>query len=355
MLAPDELNRHSVPLSRKIMEAQKIDLIGVGSPIVDTLARVDDAFIDSIVGEKGGMVLVEADELGELLARLPLPLEESPGGAAGNTTFAAARLGLRTAFLCKVGRDVPGQFYLERFASMGGDTSRFLESELPNGQCLSLVTPDGARTMRTCLGAAATLAPEEVTQAAFEGCRHAHIEGYLLFNPELMQAVLDAAKGAGCTISLDLGSFEVVQAAGDRLEAILREYVDIVFANEDEAATLLGGGHTFATLATRLGQFCPIGALKVGAEGAIICDQEGVLHPIAAFPVAQAIDTTGAGDLWAAGFLYGWLRGMDLPTCGHFGSFIGAEVVQVMGTVLPEDRWGEVLAEFHSSRHVTQR
>jgi sugar/nucleoside kinase (ribokinase family) len=328
------------------MSDPSIDLVGVGSPIVDTLVRVDESFLASVPGEKGGMVLVEAETIAEILARLTPPFEESPGGAAGNTTFAAARLGLRTAFVGKVGDDVPGRFYLDRFAALGGDPSRFVRGQGPNGRCLSLVTPDGARTLRTHLGVAATLRPEEVTPAAFAGCRHAHIEGYLLFNDALMQAVLEAARAAGCTLSLDLGSFEVVRAAGKRLEHILREFIEIVFANEDEAAALLGEGHSHATLATRLGEYCPIAALKLGAEGAILSDREGILHPIAAFPVANVVDTTGAGDLWAAGFLYGWLKGRDLATCGHYGSFIGAEVVQVMGTVLPDDRWSDIFADF---------
>lgn len=330
------------------MDDQTIDLIGVGSPIVDTLARVDESFLDTVRGEKGGMVLVGAEEMGEMLSRLPSPPEEAPGGAAGNTTFGAARLGLRTAFLGKVGNDVAGHFYTERFESLGGDGSRLIRGTGPNGRCLSLITPDGARTMRTNLGAAATLRPEEITVEAFAGCRHAHIEGYLLFNDALMQAVLDAAKSAGCTISLDLGSFEVVRAAGKRLEHILREYVEIVFANEDEAATLLGGAGDHAAMAHELARFCPIAALKVGSAGALIVGRDDILHPIAAFPVPEVIDTTGAGDLWAAGFLFGWLRGKDLATCGHFGSFLGAEVVQVLGTVLPEDRWAESLAEFHT-------
>lgn len=323
------------------MKKTTIDLVGVGSPIVDSLVRIDDSFISSIDGQKGGMVLVGPEEMAQLLARLPDEIEESPGGSAGNTTFAAAHLGLKTALIGKVGSDAAGDFFTERFASLGGDVSRLLRGDAPNGRCLSLITPDGARTMRTHLGAAATLSPDEITAAAFAGCRHAHIEGFLLFNDELMQAVLDAAKVAGCTISLDLASFEVVRASHKRLDHILREYVDIVFANEDEAAALLGGETNHAKMAMRLSEYCPIAALKVGAAGAIIVDSEKILHPIAAFPVANAIDTTGAGDYWAAGFLSGWLRGKDLPTCGHYGSFLGAEVVQVVGTVLPPDRWVE--------------
>ncbi|MFP4541106.1 MAG: adenosine kinase [Opitutales bacterium] len=328
------------------MNEASIDLIGVGSPLVDLLARVEDSFLATIEGEKGGMVLVGSDELGAILARVPGRIEETPGGAASNTTFASARLGLHTAFVGKVGNDPLSAYFAESFARAGGDSSRLIHGDVANGQCLSLITPDGARTMRTHLGAAATLDPAEITPEAFRGARHAHIEGYLLFNDSLMQAVLEAAKAAGCTVSLDLGSFEVVRAAGERLRGILRDHVDIVFANEDEAAALLGYEDDFEAMARALAGYCPLAALKMGARGSLVASREGALARIAPVPAAEVIDTTAAGDFWAAGFLSGWLRGKDLATCGHYGSFVAAEVVQVVGTVLPASRWPVIEAEF---------
>lgn len=326
-----------------------IDLIGVGSPIMDALAKIDEAFLSTVDGEKGGMVLVDGEEMASLLKSVPSVLEEAPGGAAGNTAFAVARLGLRTAFLGKVGNDAPADLFTARFASVGGDGGRLIRAEMANARCLSLITPDGARTMRTYLGAAATLLPEEISPEAFEGCRHAHIEGYLLFNDDLMQAILDAASKAQCTISLDLGSFEVVRACRGRLQGILREYVDIVLANEEEAAALIGADMGHAEMAGALGAYCPIAVLKVGAEGALIHDEKGILHGVAPVPVSEVVDTTAAGDLWAAGFLYSWLRGRDLATSGRHGSFLAAEVVQLVGTILPVDRWAEVVAELDAS------
>jgi|TARA_B110000495_G_scaffold190934_1_gene193563 sugar/nucleoside kinase (ribokinase family) len=330
-------------------KTHSIDLIGVGSPIVDSLAKIDEAFLSGVDGEKGGMVLVDEGEMATLLKQVTCALEEAPGGAAGNTAFAVARLGLRTAFLGKVGNDASAQLYSGRFASVGGDGSRLIHGDMANGRCLSLITPDGARTMRTYLGAAATLRPDEITPAAFEGCRHAHIEGYLLFNDDLMQAILDAASQAQCTISLDLGSFEVVRACRGRLEGILREYVDIVLANEEEAAALIGEDMGHTEMAEALGGYCPISVLKVGAEGALIHDEQKVLHRIAPVPASKVVDTTAAGDLWAAGFLHSWLKGRDLATCGHHGSFLAAEVVQLVGTILPIDRWVEVVAELDAA------
>ena len=210
-------------------------IIGVGSPILDTVMQVDESFIEQISGAKGGMVYVETDTIENLLGKAPNEAIKSPGGSAGNTLFALARMGNKAAFIGKTGNCKNGIFYRKSFEALGGDSTRFKIGSVPNGQCLSLVTPDGERTLRTHLGAAMTLLPEEISASDFDGYEHAHIEGYLLFNEALMRSVLDAAKEAGCTISLDLASFEVVQASKAILKQILKEYVDIVFANEEEA------------------------------------------------------------------------------------------------------------------------
>lgn len=320
------------------------ELVGVGNPIIDVLAQVPDSFLKEVGGEKGGMVLTDAESLGRWMATIPEPFTEAPGGSAGNTIFAAARLGLHTTFIGKTGNDAGGVFYRERLQALGGDASRFKTGDVPNGRCLSLITPDSQRTMRTNLGAAATLAPEEITTADFIGCGHAHIEGYLLFNPALMDAVLRAAKEAGCTISLDLASFEVVKAARDSLGHILREYVDLVFANEDEAAAFLGKASPEGDMAVDLASYCDLAVVKGGARGAWLARGTEVLHA-PAIPGIQAIDTTGAGDYWAAGFLTGWLRGKPLETCSAWGARLGAEIVKVIGAELPEATWEQILKD----------
>lgn len=322
------------------------DLVGVGNPIIDVLAQVPESFLKEIGGEKGGMVLTDAESIAHWMAALPQPFTEAPGGSAGNTLFAAARLGLRTTFIGKTGNDSGGAFYRERLEALGGDASRFKDGQVPNGRCLSLITPDSQRTMRTDLGAAATLTPEEIKPVDFVGCRHAHIEGYLLFNPDLMTAVLRAAREADCTISLDLASFEVVQAAADILPDLLRDYVDLVFANEDEAAAYTGQPRDdLARLAGLLGDSCDLAVVKGGAEGAWLARRgDGITHA-PAVPGIRPIDTTGAGDYWAAGFLTGWLRGKPLDTCAAWGARLGAEIVQVIGAELPEENWQRLLKE----------
>ena len=319
-------------------------VIGVGSPIVDRLAQVSEAFVASIDGAKGGMELVDHDTLAGLIGRVDAEVLRAPGGSAANTTYALAKLGLPAAFLGKIGDDEDGRYYLEAFGAAGGDCARFRRTVDRNTACcLSLVTPDSERTMRTDLGAALLLDPAEIGPDDFAGCAHAHVEGYLLFNRPLTEAVLEAARRAGCTISLDLGSFEVVRAAADVLPALLDEYVDAVFANEDEARAYLGGDDPAQAL-DALGERCGTVAVKLGARGALLL-RAGETARVDAVPADPVVDTTGAGDCWAAGFLYGWLHGWPLDACGRLGSVLGAETVCHLGALPPEPSWDRIRAE----------
>lgn len=327
------------------------DLIGVGSPIMDLLAHVPDAFLSTIKGAKGGMVLVDSEEMETLVSRLEQHPATVAGGSAGNTAVSAARLGLRTTFLGKLGNDATARAYKENFAHAGGDVTRFKYADLANARCVSLVTPDGQRTMRTCLGAAMTLHDDEITPLDFHDCRHAHIEGYLLFNRDLANAVITSARSAGCTISIDLASFEVVNAARDWILAQLDHGIDIVFANEDEIQALFPGlGHNYAAHAKRLAEFGGIAAVKIGKDGAWIA-RGTELHRITPVPAPRVEDTTGAGDAWAAGFLYGHLRGWSLPAAGSLGSRLGSECVRHLGPAIPDAVWPSLHTEVARLRH----
>lgn len=311
---------------------------------MDILAHVEDSFLKQhVAGEKGGMVLVDDADIVALLHRIGDRVAMMPGGAAANTTLGATKLGLRTAYLGKIGGDVTAEHYLANFTAAGGDASRFKRATLPNGRCLSMVTPDGQRTMRTHLGAAMTLHPDEVTLADFRGCRHAHIEGYLLFNPALADKVMATARAAGCTISLDLASFEVVNVARDWIFQQLREGVHIVFANEDEAKALFQQERDYETYARDLAQFGGIAAVKMGKDGAWVASGSD-LHRVFPVSVERVVDTTGAGDAWAAGFLYGHLRGKSLAVAGAIGSMMGAETVQHLGASIPDVHWPRLRA-----------
>lgn len=315
----------------------KFDLIGVGSPIMDLLARVPDAFLQSNVsGDKGGMVLVDHDEMERIIGLLDGEPAYATGGSAANATYNAARLGLRTTFLGKLGQDNLARVYRQAFETAGVDPTRFKTGALANARCLALVTPDAQRTLRTCLGAAMTLAPAEIAVTDFTDCRHAHIEGYLVFNRALADAVLASARAAGCTTSLDLSSFEVVHASRDWLFSQFRRGIDIVFANEDEIRAVFQDDKSdYGTLARKLSDLGVLAAVKVGKEGAWIA-RDGALHRIDPIAVADVVDTNGAGDAWAAGFLFGFLRGWPLPACGALASLMGSETVMHMGPIIPD-------------------
>jgi len=323
----------------------KRKIIGVGSPIVDAIAQIEESFLhENVQGAKGGMELVDAEGIANLLAHIDHPPAESPGGSAGNTLFALAKMGIASAFLGKIGNDAIGAFYRERFEELGGDPARFKVGDVPNGRCVSLVTPDGERTMRTDLGAAMTLSPDEIDVPDFEGCTHAHLEGYLLFNRDLMFKVIHSAKKAGCRISLDLASFEVVDAARDILPDLLRDYVDIVFANEEEAEAFTGKKGDHAEMARELAQYCDIAVVKVGADGSFVA-QGDAIHRVDALKVDTVVDTTGAGDLWAAGFLFGLLSDRPLDECARIGSLLGATVVQRDGSMIEDSAWEKIMRE----------
>lgn len=330
------------------MSQSTFELLGIGNPIMDLLAHVDDAFLRAhVAGDKGGMVLVDDHDIGALVARIATQLAVTPGGSAANAVLGATKLGLRTTFLGKIGGDVTAADYHRNFTAAGGDGSRFKRAMLPNGRCLSLVTPDGQRTMRTHLGAAMTLSPDEIIPADFAGVKHAHIEGYLLFNPALAEKVAATARAAGCTISLELSSFEVVNVARDWILAQLKQGVDIVFANEDEARALFRHDAAYEAYARELAGYGGIACVKIGKDGAWVARGEE-LHRIAPVKVARVTDTTGAGDAWAGGFLYGHLRGYSLPAAGALGSALGAECVQHLGPAIPEMHWPRLRALAHS-------
>lgn len=324
------------------------DLIGVGAPIMDLVASVSENFLTHVRGEKGGMVIVEADEMAQMVAKLPTAPGLTPGGSAANTIFNATRLGLRTAFVGKLGGDELARTYRARFAAAGVNTDRFKQGDLPNARCLILTTPDAQRTMRTLLGAVMSFSPEEVRPADFAGARHVHIEGYVVFNQALANAIVDAARAAGCSVGLSLASFEVVGASRDWLLGQLRLGLDPVFANEDEARALFPDlpartPDDYAAHARRLAGFGGTAAITLGKDGAWIA-RGNELHRIAPHAVADAIDSNGAGDAWAAGFLSAYLRGQPLTTCGAIASLVGAETVRHHGPIIPDAHWAEVAA-----------
>ncbi|MEA2012682.1 MAG: adenosine kinase [Verrucomicrobiota bacterium] len=319
------------------MTTRIIDFMGVGSPIIDSLAYISDDFLKTVKGAKGGMELVNSKKMKDIIESLPQKADQAPGGSSANTIIGLANLNTRVSFLGKLGMDVSGEFYKEMFKSIGGRTEQFkFSEEEPSGSCISLITPDSERTMRTNLGAAMTLSPDEISVNDFVDCKHVHVEGYLLFNRDLILKVLKSAKVAECTISLDLASFEVVEASKEILPELLEKYVDIVFSNEEEAAAFVSSKDSYLAL-DKLSKLCDIAVVKLGKKGAIL--KRGDEKTSVKAHVMKPVDTTGAGDLWATGFLYGLLNKCSLETCGKMASITSAEVVLVTGGSIPKKTW----------------
>lgn len=320
------------------MSEYKFDLIAAGSPIMDSLINVSEEFVAGIDGGKGGMELVDSAYIENLIAKAGVTVTSAPGGSAANSIFAASNLGLKTAIIGKVGNDDVSVDYQEQYLDINGSTELFKRSNSPHGHCLSLITPDKQRTMRTSLGAAMELSIDDVSVADFENVKVAHLEGYMLYNRDLIFHVLECAKQAGCIISLDLSAHEVVNASADVLKEIIEKYVDVVFANEDEAAAFTGIESDYEAMAKYLSKLCEVAVVKMGADGCFVADENSITK-VDAFEVETVVDTTGAGDAFAGGFLYGLIQGWSLDHSAVLASLLGAEVVQVIGAKIPEESW----------------
>ncbi len=312
------------------------NILGVGAALMDLLAHVDDSFLATTGGSKGGMTLVDPQVQKELLARLPVQASEAPGGSACNTLVGLARLGTHARFLGRRGADARGDRLETALVAAGLDLALVRGPE-DNGCVLSCVTPDAQRTMFTSLGAAAAFGPGEIDESRFEDVGLVYIEGYLLFNAPLFDRLLDIAARRGIPVALDCGSFEVVGIFRERLHELLgARAISILLANEDESKALTGTDPEPSL--EWISQHVDIAAVKLGARGALLA-QGGKRAIVQAVPVARVVDTTGAGDLWAAGFLAGLDRGLDLAAAGHLAAGVAAEAIQVLGAQIPQDGW----------------
>lgn len=312
-------------------------VVGVGAALMDLLVEEDDHFVTRMGSEKGGMTLVELNSIEHALSGTRAQLKTVPGGSACNTMVGIGNLGGRARMIGRLGADELGKAFLEGLRKAGVD-HRIRPSEMATGRVLSVVTPDAQRTMFTYLGASSQLGPDDITFEDVSDAGMVYLEGYLLFNRPVVEKIIDLAKRAKAKIVLDLGSYQVVEICRDFLDQILTDSVDIVLANEDEAKAYTGMGESESLdiLAEKVGT----AVVKVGKKG-VLLGRGAARHQVDAHLV-RAIDTTGAGDLWAAGFLFGLTQGLDLEASARLGCKVGSEVVQVMGAVIPEEGWKRV-------------
>jgi sugar/nucleoside kinase (ribokinase family) len=314
-------------------------IVGVGSALVDILTHEDDAFLSESGAVKGGMVYVDREHIEQALARATGKPAIVPGGSACNTVVGVGRLGGSARFVGKRGNGKMGDFFENSLRSNNVDP-RLFRSTVSTGRVLSIITPDAQRSMFTFLGAAAETRPEDIRNDLFADAAIVHIEGYLLFNPRLILAALTGAKSAGARVSLDLASFNVVEESRSFLAEAVTEYVDILIANEDEARAFTGESESLPAIRA-LSRGVDIAVLKRGPQGSLISQGERIVA-VPAEGDGRAIDTTGAGDLWASGFLFGLVEGYPLEKCGAVASACGYEVCQVVGASIPEDGWQRI-------------
>lgn len=314
-------------------------VVGVGEPIIDYIYFVDDVFLEQQHQQKGGSNMFEFSSF-EFYQKL---LEKQqphivPGGCSANTIKGLAKLGCQSRFIGKIGLDSSGSLFGQSLLN-AGVTPNLLTTSTHTSLLLSMVTPDGERTMLCCLGAAHELKAEELTAQLFADVTHVHLDGYSFYIPGITFKTIERAQKAGATISLDLSSFEVVRLFKSEIESLLTGKVDVVFANEEEAYELTGLPPREACM--QLQKQCKIAVVHIGKEGCWVGSNDVVFQ--AKPPKVTVIDTLGAGDLFASGFLYGWLHHMQLQECARIGNLLGSACVQTQGAAIPDFIWAEIL------------
>lgn len=313
-------------------------ILGIGNALTDILAVLpDDSLLQKHHLPKGSMQHVDQETGDRIWQELrPLGVHYVAGGSAANTIACTAVFGMPSGFIGKIGDDELGLLFKSDQERLGVSCT-LLKGVNSSGRSMVLVTGANAeRTFAVYLGAALELVPEDLKPEYFLGYDYFHIEGYLVQNQNLIRKAVEMAKDAGCIISLDMASYNVVESNNAFLHNLVERYVDIVFANETESRAFTGQSDPRKAL-DAISTMCEIAVVKIGKDGSWVKRGDEV-HCIKPWP-GVAIDATGAGDTYAAGFLYAHSEGMPLKVCGEAGSIISAKVVEVIGTKIDVPRW----------------
>ena len=318
-------------------------ILGMGNALTDILAVLpDDTLLNKYHLPKGSMQWVDKETSNKIFEEIKsLGVQYVAGGSAANTIADTAIFGMPSGFIGKIGNDEVGALF-QSDQSQYGIKSTLLRGKDVSGRAMVFITGSNAeRTFADYMGATLELGPEDLIPEYFEGYDYFHIEGYLVQNQALIRKAVEMAKAAGCTISIDMASYNVVESNNAFLHDIVENYVDIVFANETEA-------RAFTKLEPReaideICKICDIAVVKTGKTGSMVRNKDE-FYQIDAWP-AKAIDATGAGDTYAAGFLYAHSLGMPLRVCGEIGSVIAAKVVEVIGSKIDIPRWRDAKLE----------
>ncbi len=325
-----------------------MQILGIGNALVDVMTLIDnDNILEKFSLPKGSMQLVDG-EISALIKSGTTDFKRNlvSGGSAANTIHGLAMLGLSTGFIGSIGKDDTGDFFENDMKRAGVKTFLSRRNSV-TGTAVALISPGSERTFATHLGAAVELEASDLKDRYFSSYNILYIEGYLIFNKALVECACRIAKKNNMKIALDLASYNVVNAKLADFKEIIENYIDIVFANEEEAMSFTGLSPIEALKS--ISMLCDITVIKIGKEGSLVKRGEEVIK-IGTIPV-QCIDTTGAGDLYASGFLYGYAKGLSMETCGRFGSVLAGHVIEIVGARMDELRWKKIMSILKESIH----
>ncbi len=318
-------------------------VLGLGNALVDLLMLVEDSFVESLSFKKGSMNHIDIDTAKDILNRSKFYKKNRvTGGSVANAIKGLAKLGVKTSYIGKIGKDEFGDFFHNEMAENGINPHLFIGKQ-GTGTAICMISDDSERTFATYLGAAIELTSEDLYAGLFQDHTHFFLEGYMVQDHELVKSSLEFASKSGLITAIDLASFNIVEENLEFLKNQIKKYVDIVFANEDEARAFTGESDPEKAVKTLSG-YCNTAVVKIGAKGSLIIDENGkqyMIHPLRAEPV----DTTGAGDYYASGFLYGLTLGLPIEKCGKLGSLMASKVVEVIGAKIPESEWDSIRSE----------
>lgn len=314
-------------------------VLGMGNALVDIITRIDnDEILEGFGLPRGSMTLVDLDTSNYIHAETAgMEKTMASGGSAANTIHGLAHLGVETGFVGAVGDDDMGKFF-KKDMQVNKITPILFRTMHETGRAMALISKDSERTFATYLGAAVDLSADDVTHDLFEGYDYFYIEGYLVQNHEMIEKAMRLAAHANLKICLDLASYNIVEDNKEFFKELITKYVDILLANEEEIKALSGkspeeGAHDLEGMVD-------LAVIKMGAEGSFCCSGGKIIR-IGVRP-SSPIDTTGAGDLYAAGFIYGHMKGLPMETCGKIGAILSGRIIEMIGAKMDESSW-EVL------------
>lgn len=317
-------------------------VLGMGNALVDIITKIEsDSILESFGLLKGSMTLVDMDTSNFIHAEtIGMPKTKASGGSAANTIHGLAHLGIETGFVGSVGNDDMGRFF-KKDMQINKIKPILFRSMNETGRAMALVSADSERTFATYLGAAIDLTADDITHDIFKGYGYFYVEGYLVQNKEMFEKALRLASDAHLKICLDLASFNIVEKNQAYFKSIIQEYVDVLFANEEEIISLTG--KTTEAAAMEFQRDTEVVVVKLGAEGSL-CLSHGDMVRIGVRP-SKPVDTTGAGDLYASGFIYGQMKGYSLETSGKMGAILAGRIIELEGAKMNESHWENLRRE----------